>query len=72
MSQGVLIDGLYSPETAIAHYALPPDSSKKGTTTTSYSAPQTIQARIEQKPPKAGAQVGYYDPVLAAILGTEI
>jgi len=70
--QGVLIDGLYSPETAITHYALPLDASKKGTTTSRYSSGSTIQARIEQKPPKAGVQIGFYDPELLAILGTEI
>ena len=70
--QGVLIDGLYSVEFAIANYALPEDTDKKGAVTVRYSSRETIQARIEQKPAKAGALIGFYDPVIAAILGTEI
>jgi len=69
--QGVMIDGLYSVETAIAHYSLPPAASKKGSVTASYSARETIQAKIEQKPPKAGVAIGFYDPVLSALLSGE-
>ena len=72
VNSGVLIDGLYSVEYAIKNLALPPAASKKGSVTVGYSAPQAIQAKIEKNITKTGAQIDFYDPVLAALLAGEL
>jgi hypothetical protein len=73
---GALIDGLYSVEYAVNNLAAPSPTTKKGTSSASYSATQKIQAQLE-KPPgaaikKSGAKIDFYDPELNAILSGEI
>jgi hypothetical protein len=73
---GALIDGLYSVEYAVNNLAAPAPTTKKGSSFQSYSAPQKIQAQIEDPPPatikKSGAKIDFYDPELNSILSGEI
>ena len=71
---GVLIDGLYSVEYAVNNLAAPAPTTRKGTTSVAYSAPQAIQAKVENvaAPKKTGIGIDIYDPELSAILSGEI
>jgi len=73
---GALIDGLSSVEYEVNNLAAPAPTTQKGSSFASYSAPQKIQAQIENPPPatlkKSGAKIDFYDPELNAILSGEI
>lgn len=70
---GVLIDGQWSVEYAVANLALvstPTDTT--GVSVSSYSSSQAIQSKLESGITKTGVQIAEYDPVVSALLAGEL